>query len=102
MKHIPTINIHAAVEIVASASCSLSLLYLLTTGSIYRLIAPNSYIIALLWALTLLLLWSTIKASKNIFHKILWLFLSKCYPIRIMYITIKSIHLPCPSLCITS
>ena len=73
MKYIPTINIHAAVEIVASASCSLSLLYLLTTGSIYRLIAPNSYIIALLWALTLLLLWSTIKASKNtlspsIFH----------------------------------
>ena len=33
MKYIPTINIHAAVEIVASASCSLSLLYLLTTGS---------------------------------------------------------------------
>ena len=69
MKYIPTINIHAAVEIVASASCSLSLLYLLTTGSIYRLIAPNSYIIALLWALTLLLLWSTIKASKNIFRR---------------------------------
>ena len=51
MKYIPTVNIHAAVEVIASASCSLSLLYLLTTGSIYRLIAPNSYIIALLWAL---------------------------------------------------
>ena len=42
MKYIPTINIHAAVEIVASASCSLSLLYLLTTGSIYRSLIPIS------------------------------------------------------------